>query len=126
MLGRISASRPRLAEYMVSAWRVEHEGASPADLARDGRLDARVLERWVQYLKPTTPARAHLRAWHEADRSTAARVANDYQVAYLKVAARWDQRLAEWRKNFQEEVRQDRDLPVRPAWTRSRDNLPCR
>ena len=107
--------RPRLAEYMVSAWRVEHEGASPADLARDGRLDARVLERWVQYLKPTTPARAHLRAWHEADRSTVARVANDYQVAYLKVAARWDQRLAEWRKNFQEEVRQDRDLPVRPS-----------
>ncbi|PYV20069.1 MAG: hypothetical protein DMG07_00260 [Acidobacteria bacterium] len=106
--------RPRLADYLEAAWRIAREGARSSDLASERKLDRAVLERWFRYLTQPGETKAYLSRWRAADRSTIAEVAAGYQTAYLKTAERWDETLAQWRKNFIEEVRQDRALPERP------------
>jgi hypothetical protein len=109
-----SRLRPHLADYLVAAWKVSREGAQSADLASRQQLDQPILEKWNRYVKPSDKPKPHLRKWREADDSTIQSVARDYEAVYLKTAARWDARLADWRKDLAEEVRQDRDLPARP------------
>lgn len=106
--------RPRLGDYMMAAWSVEHEGASSPELARKKGLDPVILEKWIRYLKPASLPKPFLQKWRDADRSSIARIARDYQAAYLVTAQRWDARMADWRRDYQEEVKQDRDLPARP------------
>src|SRR5215469_5101294 len=105
---------PRLADYMVAAWSVEHEGASSPDLAGKKGLDPVILEKWVRYLKPASAPKPFLEKWRAADGSSIGRIANDYQTAWLGTVQRWDARMADWRRDYQEEVKQDRDLPARP------------
>ena len=59
------ALAPRLADYMLAAWE-----KTPAP-----GLDAKVLEKWVEYLKPTRDRRPQLEAFQKApDKAAAARL----------------------------------------------------
>src|SRR5262249_23604211 len=67
--------RPRIADYMVAAWKVEHDATPAAEIAAQGRLEQFILEKWIRYLKPANPPKAYLQKWGEANRSTVAAVA---------------------------------------------------
>jgi len=70
---------PRIAEYMVAALRVYQDGAALEEAAKG--LDAAVLKRWVDYLKPSKERRAHLEAWYKA--TSVEQAAADYQKNYF-------------------------------------------
>jgi len=74
---------PQLAKYMLAARRVYAEGA-----ALSPELDKPVLERWVEYLKPTKERRVHLERWYQADASALATVAQEYQNEFLAEVSR--------------------------------------
>lgn len=74
---------PLVAQYMLAARRVYVLGA-----ASPPELDESLLQRWVEYLRPTKERRAHLERWHQADAVSAEAVARQYQNEFLAEIAR--------------------------------------
>jgi len=68
---------PRLADYMLAAFDVYHNGFTAADAALRRSLDAKVVERWATYLKPTRERRPQLEAFYHNGRKDEA--AAEYQ-----------------------------------------------
>ena len=89
--------RPRLAEYMLAAREVYHAGAPLPEVARQQALDADVLERWVDYLKPRKERRPQLEPWYEADASSLTEVARAYQRRFAQTAIKRNEALAKWK-----------------------------
>ncbi|MBK5294600.1 MAG: PSD1 domain-containing protein [Acidobacteriia bacterium] len=84
---------PRIAAYMAAARRVYADGVSPAAAAQG--LDEEVLERWVNYLKPTRERRPHLEAWYRMTSVDAA--AAEYQANYFAEIARREKAQVEFK-----------------------------
>ena len=72
---------PLLAQYMLAAQRVYAEGAELT-------LDKSLLQRWVDYLKPSKERRAHLERWYQTDALNREAVAKEYQREFLAEIAR--------------------------------------
>ncbi|MEP6534830.1 MAG: PSD1 and planctomycete cytochrome C domain-containing protein [Bryobacteraceae bacterium] len=75
---------PHIAQYMIAARRVYREGAKVEEQALGGA----VLQRWVDYLKPTKERRPHLEPWYNADAETTQTIAMQYQAGFITEAAR--------------------------------------
>jgi len=72
---------PRLADYMLAAYDVYHNGLTAAAAAAARDLKPDVVERWAEYLKPNQDRRPQLEAFYEAsDKQEAARA---YQAAFI-------------------------------------------
>ncbi len=89
--------RPRLAEYVLAAREVYHAGAPLPEVARQQALDADVLERWVDYLKPRKERRPQLEPWYEADASSLTEVARAYQRRFAQTAIERNEALEKWK-----------------------------
>ncbi|MFN7937536.1 MAG: PSD1 and planctomycete cytochrome C domain-containing protein [Bryobacteraceae bacterium] len=98
--------RPRIAEYLTAAW--QKKQGRPVT----GDFDARQLERWSKWLG----SQPFLEAWSNATEENIAKVAAEYQEAYLKSGTSWDTQLANWRRRMATEVASDRDVPERPKF----------
>lgn len=64
-----AALRDQMPNYLPAAWQYENRPGALAGLkleefARQRNLDAAVLERWIEYLKPTLDVRPHLKRWY--------------------------------------------------------------
>ncbi len=88
---------PRMADYMMAARRVYMGGAEVTKVAAEASLDAAVLGRWVNYLKPTKERRIHLEPWYQARPESLKEVAEHYQQEYLSVAAYRQKAQDEWK-----------------------------
>jgi mono/diheme cytochrome c family protein len=100
---------PRLAAYMLAARRIYAEGAAPLQVASEAALDREVLQRWVEYLKPTKERRVHLEPWYQADLASLERVAHSYQDSFIAVATERDRAMVEW------------ELKAAAAWARGEE-----
>jgi cytochrome c553 len=105
----------RLADYMVAARELGKGGADAdaASLASRHNLDAALLKKWADYLKPTDPAREHLAEWRAAQPEQWRQVAAGYQERAQKQLNDW----VESQKKFRARVREsakDRVMPVKP------------
>ncbi len=98
------ALSPRMAEYMVAARKVYVESAAPADAAKAASLDAALLARWVEYLKPGKERRAHLEPWYQAAPSDLESTARRYQTEFQEVAAKRDKKFQPGDNRFFTEV----------------------
>ena len=88
---------PKLAEYMVAAYEVYHDGADLEAVAERARLDCHVLKLWAAYLDPGDELRLHLKEWHEADTANHAAVAEEYQRRFRERGLDWIGKLEKWR-----------------------------
>ncbi len=96
---------PRLADYLIAA--------------RTGRgaegLDAAVLERWREYLKPGEDVRPHLERWEKATDAELPAVAAGYQERFAAAFAKYQAELARWRRKAQAALENQMPPPDRPG-----------
>ncbi len=89
---------PQVAEYMLAAHRVYAGGQDAASVAAEEDLDADVLAKWAEYLKPSQTARAHMAEWDNATDANRAAAAERFQASFNETLAAWYKRLRQWRK----------------------------
>ncbi len=92
---------PKLAEYMVAAYEVYHDGAEAEAVAERERLDCQVLKLWAGYLEPGDELRLHLQQWHEADKPNQAAAAEKYRRRFHETGIDWIAKLAKWRQEIE-------------------------
>ena len=94
---RRDALAPGIARYMLAARKVSIDKVPVADVATELSLDASLLKRWVEYLKPTNERKPHLEAWFGASRETAETIAAQYQSEFIATAEQRNRALADWK-----------------------------
>ena len=107
---------PRLTDYMVAAREVYGDGSALRDASEQEGLDEKVLEAWVDYLKPGTEFRPYLEKWHNADGSNLRAVADEYAKTFRASADPWHDRLRKWAMEAEAAAREGRALPDKPKF----------
>ena len=107
---------PRLPDYMVAAREVYKHESVVGDAAEQNGLNEKVLEAWVDYLKPGTEFRPYLEKWHNADGTKIRAVAEEYAKTFRASANPWHDRLRKWAKEADAAVREGRALPDKPRF----------
>ena len=103
----------RLADYMVAARGVYENGAALGAVAAEQKLDAALLAKWVEYLKPAESTPRHLREWSQAKPQHWRVVAECYQQQALEQLAGWIESQKQFRQRIRETAK-DRVMPVKP------------
>jgi hypothetical protein len=115
---------PRLADYMIAA-RAVKAGGNAASIAAAGQLDAKILNKWVKYLEQDARAKPHLAPWSHATTDVQAKqAAETYQREYLAWMAKWNERMAKWRTNARQMLKeQNMPPPPRPMFDAEEDGF---
>ncbi len=115
--------RPRLADTLVAAWKVQRKGVSLDAAASEHNVDPANLTRWVKWLaaRDEKSRATLLKPWYEATAEDIGAVTNAMQEQYIKIGTKWDARLEAWRVRYARESLQDRALPDRPVFTAEED-----
>jgi len=103
----------QLAGYMVAARELDSNGGDVAALASERGLDAILLKKWGEYLKPANPAREHLAQWRDAKPDQWRQVAAAYQERARKQLNEWIDSQDKFRARVRESAK-DRVMPVKP------------
>ncbi|MFZ4794924.1 MAG: PSD1 and planctomycete cytochrome C domain-containing protein [Blastocatellia bacterium] len=119
--GRIASLKTELTAYLLAARQVYQGGAKTAEVAAARRLDAGILQKWVDYLKPGDDPRQHLLAWHQAEDPAAE--AKGYQAAFLTRLGEWQPKLAAWREKYRQAIANKQPLPDRPTFVDGEDRF---
>ncbi|MCU1272667.1 MAG: Planctomycete cytochrome, partial [Bryobacterales bacterium] len=90
--------QPHLAAYMLAARKVYADGFDPLKAAQTASLNAVVLGRWVEYLKPSRERRVYLETWYQAGAESLEKVAREYQEDFIATASLRDDAQAEWKR----------------------------
>jgi cytochrome c551/c552 len=115
--------RSRLSDYMVAAWTVYQQGACAGDLATQQGLELEVLERWVKYLKPDEEVKPHLERWHQAEPTSVAAIAKEYQARFEASARDWDQTLVNWKSKVEAALKANTEPPEKPKFDAGKDRF---
>jgi cytochrome c553 len=107
---------PRLAEYMLAARKVYAGGATAPDAARERSLDAGVLSRWVDYLKPSKERRAHLEPWYNSSPEELLAAAHRYQEEFMAVASERTRAQGEWKARAEAVRARGQEPPEAPKF----------
>jgi len=107
---------PLLADYMLAARKVYVGGAAPAQVATDANLDREMLQRWVEYLKPTNERRVHLERWYEADNASLEKIARDYQNDFSATSAERDRAMVKWEHEVDAAQARGEESPESPKF----------
>ena len=113
---------PRMAEYMSAAFDYEHrpreqESVCIGAFAAPRKLEGGVLERWIDYLRPSDDVRPHLDRWVHAVQQGGPAVreaAEVYQKEFQKTLGDWQQKVEEWGRKIAEAASQGKPLPDKP------------
>ncbi len=117
--GRLSAG---LADYMLASRRVYQDGASLASAASGKNLNADVLRKWVDYLKPSPLSRPYLDEWRTASADQAPAAAAHYQTRFEARAKKWHTTLATYRaKSRKMLAEKNMPPPARPEFDAATD-----
>jgi Protein of unknown function (DUF1553)/Protein of unknown function (DUF1549)/Planctomycete cytochrome C len=106
---------PRLADYMVAAWKVYGASASAQEVALTEGLDPGVLGRWVEYLKPSDEARPHLDRWHKATADRAV-IAREYHREFELTSKEWDETRTDWKSKVAAALKGGTAPPEKPKF----------
>jgi hypothetical protein len=95
-------------------------------IAQERGLAEDILKRWVDYLKPGK-VRQHLLEWQNARSEGLPEglkdVARGYQQRFLDRAAKWNEKVNEWRAKYREAIGNNKDLPNRPQFEAGQDRF---
>jgi cytochrome c553 len=107
---------PRMADYMVAARAVYAGKQAVEEVVAATGLNRMVLERWVEYLRPSRERRAHLEAWQEAAPERWREVAREYQEKFMATVRSREQAQAEWRKRADAAKSEGKQPPPAPVF----------
>jgi hypothetical protein len=114
---------PRLADYMLAAWRVYQEGAAAPEAAAERKLDAGIVEKWAAYLKPVEERRAHLELWYRAEAASREAVAGEYQKRFMATAALRREAMAKWKQESLAAKASGKEAPPEPKFPAGADRF---
>lgn len=118
---RSTALKMRLADYMLAARQVYRDNAETVATANARGLDPKILQQWVDYLKPGDRPRQHLLEWDEAKDPAAA--AQAYQQRFSERLAKWLPKVEEWRAKYEKALAEDKPLPDKPDFVEGEDRF---
>ncbi|MBK9167134.1 MAG: PSD1 domain-containing protein [Bryobacterales bacterium] len=113
---RRDALSPFLAAYMLAAREIYEDGKESKAVAAERSLDADVLERMANYLKPTKERRVHIEAWYLAKPADRERVAREFQEDFQSTARHREQRQAAWKKEADAARARGEEPPPAPVF----------
>jgi hypothetical protein len=102
---------PKLADYMVASWTVEHDSVTIEKAAGDRGLAPAILGKLAKYLKSDGSFRPYLAKWHAATRETVKAVAEEYASSIREPATRWRGTLGKWSQAVQQAVANGKQPP---------------
>jgi hypothetical protein len=117
---------PLMAEYFLAARKVYADGVTLSDAARPAKLNKDSLKRWVEFLKPGEVVRGYLNEWEAAAPGQLPAVARGYQDRFQQRLASREEKLAEWRIEYQKASAakvEKRSLPERPKFEAGDDRF---
>ncbi len=103
---RLAALEARLADYLLAA----------AKAAPGAGLDAAVVGRFQEYLKPGGDVRPYLARWEKATPATLKDVAASYQAEFAASAAEYAKAVAKWRRDVAKAMEDGLPGPDRPGF----------
>ncbi|MDA1314119.1 MAG: PSD1 and planctomycete cytochrome C domain-containing protein [Acidobacteria bacterium] len=112
----LNAPKPRMSAPTATAEATPgHEAdAVVAETASKYGLDAGLLGKWFDYLKPTDEVRPHLDRLLQANQADLPTVAEQYRAEFEQTASKRYGELAEWRTKFAEALAKDETPPEKP------------
>ncbi len=120
----VRAGSTRLADYMLAAHQVYHDGQSAAEIARQMNLSEEALKKWADYLKPDDTVRGYLNEWHNAAPDKLAETATGYQQRFIARLAEWDEKVGKWRVKYSEAINAKKDaVPDSPKFEAGLDRF---
>lgn len=105
---------PRMARYMLAAREVYKDGKDLKQTASRTGLDAAILQRWVDYLKPTKERRPHLEPWYQSKSETAA--AEEYQSTFTATDHKRREAREQWKREAAEAKAKGGEPPPPPKF----------
>jgi cytochrome c553 len=112
----------QLAEYMLAARSIYQDKAELKTVAGQSKLDAELLQKWVNYLKVEKP-KLHLLEWQKATPETLRTVAVNYQQRFQERLGKWQARVNEWRGKYQKALAENKPLPDKPDFEDGEDRF---
>lgn len=115
---------PRLADYMLAAKAIRAGSAKLEEIAKAKNLDEPILKKWAKYLEFDWRQKPHLEDWSKATPQSEAAVAKKYQDAYAVQLAAWDKKIARWRANAREMLKEmNMPPPPKPEFKAEEDGF---
>ncbi len=112
----IATLAPRLADYMLGA-RTVKAGGVPETVSAERKLDLKILNKWVNYLKQDPRAKPHFGPWSQAATDEQAKAAAaTYQHDFIARLGKWNERMGKWRATARRMLK-DMDMPPPPRPT---------
>ena len=115
----------RLADYMRAARMIRLEGLAPEKVSRRQDLDAEVLKKWVDYLRPDF--RPFLQRWYRVysstDEAAIGNMAEEYQRNFQVSAQKRHEALRKWREEVETAVEAAAAPPRKPGFPAFEDRF---
>ncbi|MDQ3012070.1 MAG: DUF1553 domain-containing protein, partial [Acidobacteriota bacterium] len=118
---RIEKLKTQLTDYLMAARRIYQDGAKADEIAKALNLDAALLKKWADYLKPDLQPRQHLLEWHNAENPAA--TAQAYQQRFVARLDGWHKKVSDWRAKYQKALAENKPLPDRPGFEAGEDRF---
>ena len=116
----VEGLKDQVAQYMLAARKVYEDGVSDtAGVASEAGLDAKVLEGWVEYLRPEPGVvRAHLTDWEKASPAERAAAAEAFEASFETTFDEFADKLRKWRKQANRPAEEiTMGIPSKPGFT---------
>ena len=119
----VSKLSPRLADYMLVAGRADG-GENAESLAADHDLEAPILRKWIDYLRPRQVRRPHMDEWRQASDANRSQAAAAYQKRFQERLEEWNETLRKWRERVRRMLKEmNMPPPPRPKFEPGEDRF---
>jgi hypothetical protein len=112
----IEKMRPKLGTYMIAAHQVYQDHVPTTKTAAEAELDAKLLEKWADYLKPASEFRPYLERWYQARPAELPDRAREYGRMYDGPARRYYDALWKWEREVAEKLRRGNNPARKPGF----------
>lgn len=119
----VKQNAPRLAEFMLAARKVYQNKTKLEEVAAQTNLPADLLQKWVDYLQPGDQVRGYLNEWNDAKADKVSEVAMGYQTRFQKRLAIWEEKVTQWRPEYQKALAENKALPNKPTLEAGEDRF---
>ena len=119
----VSKLSPRLADYMLVAANAGGEEQAEA-LAAEHDLEAPILLKWIDYVRPREVRRPHMDEWRQASDSNRSQTAAAYQKRFQERLEEWNETLRKWRERVRRMLKEmNMPPPPRPKFEPGQDRF---
>ncbi|MBI1898483.1 MAG: PSD1 domain-containing protein [Acidobacteria bacterium] len=107
---------PKVADYVAGAFEVHKLNRPEAAVASARALDAAVLRKWIDYLKPKDEPRPHVDQWSQSRPGNYTEAALEFQREFDESLKAWQDNIDLWHKRIAQAREKGEAAPERPRF----------